>query len=112
MNTSDAVLITGEVYNACSGLFPGGIKDAYLYGSYARADYDGESDIDILLTVDAEEQEISRRRSEIAEVASMLSLKHDVTVSVTAKSFLQFNRYSSVLPFYKNILREGIRLTV
>lgn len=112
MNTSDAVLITGELYAACSKLFPGGIKDAYLYGSYARNDYNAESDVDILLTVDAEEREISCRRGAIAEVASMLSLKHDVTVSITAKPLVQFKKYSAVMPFYKNVLREGIRFAV
>lgn len=112
MNTSDAVIIAREVYNACSALFPGGIKDAYLYGSYARNDYDAESDVDILLTVNAEEYEISNRTRAIAEVASMFSLKHDVTVSVTAKPVIQFNRYSEVLPFYKNVLKEGIRFAV
>ena len=81
MCTADAGLIAREVYSECSKVFPGRIRDAYLYGSYARGDFDSESDIDILLTVDADSTEISRRRYDLAEITSSLSLKHDITVS-------------------------------
>ena len=109
MCTADAGLIAREVYSECSKVFPGRIHDAYLY---ARGDFDSESDIDILLTVDADSTEISRRRYDLAEITSSLSLKHDITVSVTAKPLSQFRQYSEVLPFYKNVLREGINYAV
>ena len=109
MSTSDAVSIVREVYNECRKIFPNGVHDAYLYGSYARGDFDNESDVDILLTIDADGMEISKRRKDLAEITSNLSLKHDVTVSVTAKPLQQFRQYSAVMPFYKNVLREGVR---
>lgn len=109
MSTLDAVSIVREVYNECSKIFPCGVHDAYLYGSYARGDFDSESDVDILLTIDADGVEIAKYRNALAEVTSDLSLKHDVTVSVTAKPLLQFRQYSAVMPFYKNVLQEGIR---
>ena len=46
---SQALTILGEVYQQCSQRFPCQIKDAYLYGSYARGDFHAESDVDILL---------------------------------------------------------------
>ena len=88
------------------------IKDAYLYGSYARGDFNENSDIDILLTVDATADEISRRRFDIAKIASALSLKYDITVSVTVKPYVQFEKYKSVLPFYINVISEGVRYAV
>ena len=105
----DAIDIVSEVYNACNGMFRNGIQDAFLYGSYARGDFDEESDVDILLTVDADPEELSLKRREVSGVSSDLSLKHDITVSVTVKPREQFYRYSDVLPFYRNVLREGIR---
>ena len=48
----------------------------------------------------------------LAEITSSLSLKNDITVSVTAKPLSQFRQYSEVLPFYKNVLREGINLSL
>ena len=58
--------ILHSVYHACSPIF-GRIHDAYLYGSYARGDFNPESDIDILLTVDLEQAEIAKHRNDVAK---------------------------------------------
>lgn len=108
-NQSQAISILGEVYTSCNPIFGNAIMDAYLYGSYARGDYHAESDIDILLAVDLEPEAISKLRNSVGIVTSELSLKHDITVSVTVKPMDQFKRYADVLPYYKNVLREGIR---
>ena len=86
--------ILHSVYHACSPIF-GRIHDAYLYGSYARGDFNPESDIDILLTVDLEQAEIAKHRNDVAKVTSRLSLEHDITVSVTVKPLEQFRRYQT-----------------
>ena len=108
-NKSQAIAILGEVYHASEQIFGNQIKDAYLYGSYARGDYHAESDIDILLIVDLTQEVISKYRYPVGLITSDLSLKHDVTVSVTVKAYDQFCRYADVLPYYKNVLGEGIR---
>lgn len=105
---NQAVRILGEVRRACDPVFGDLLKNAYLYGSYARGDYHAGSDIDILLTVDLEQPEISGYRNAVAAIASELSLRHDITVSVTVKSAEQFQKYANVLPFYKNVIQEGI----
>ncbi len=112
MNTPQAVSVVGEVYKECSKIFPWDIQDAFLYGSYARGDYDAESDIDVLLTVKADGEDIAQYRDSLAEISSDLSLKHDVTISITTKPLEQFLRYSGVVPFYRNVLQEGIRYAI
>ena len=108
-NQNQAITILGEVYSSCNPICENAIIDAYLYGSYARGDYHAESDIDILLTVNTSPEAISKFRNAIGRITSDLSLKYDVTVSVTVKPLEQFNRYVDVLPYYQNVLREGIR---
>lgn len=105
----ETIVILSEVYQRCHRVFSSRLREAYLYGSYARGDFDTESDVDILLTVDLHPVDISHYRNQIAAISSDMSLVHDVTVSITIKSFGHFHRYSSVLPFYKNVLTEGIR---
>lgn len=112
MIAADAASVVREVYDECKSIFPDAVHDAYLYGSYARGDFDAESDIDILLTVDADASEIAKRRYAIAALTSTLSLKHGVTVSVTAKPLSQFRRYAEVVPFYKNVMHEGINYAI
>jgi len=108
-NQNQAIAILGEVFTSCNPVFGNAIKDAILYGSYARGDYHAESDIDILLTVDLDAASVSKARNNIGIITSELSLKHDITISVTVKPLDQFVRYAEVLPYYKNVLREGIR---
>lgn len=106
---NQALYILYEVYNGCNVIFDGAIKEAYLYGSYARGDYHEESDIDILLVAEISQSEISSYRNSVALLTSELSLKYDITVSVAIKPLEQFRRFGDILPYYKNVLTEGIR---
>lgn len=108
-NRNQAISILNEVYKSCNPIFDNAIRDAFLYGSYARGDYHKESDVDILLTVDTSAEEISKCRNAVALITSELSLKNDVTVSVTIKPFEQFLKFADVQPFYKNVIKEGVR---
>lgn len=101
-----ALQILGEVYDACKRRFGCPIDAAYLYGSYARGDYHGDSDVDILLTVPTDD--LAGLRKIAASVTSQLSLRHDVTVSVAIKPTAQLKRYGDTLPYFRNVLKEGI----
>lgn len=105
---NEAIVIMHEVYAACKAIF-GEVKEAYLYGSYARGDYHNESDVDILVTVNRTQEEISDLTMDIAHISSELSLKHNVTVSIAVKPAEQFEMYRLALPYYSNVVREGIR---
>ena len=97
------------VYHACDPILGHSIHDAILYGSYARGDFTAESDIDILLTADLTQEQIASQQRAVSGVASALSLDCDVTVSVHVVPLAQFRRYADFLPFYQNVLKEGIR---
>ena len=103
-----AIKILSQVNAEGHAIF-GGVQDAYLYGSYARGDYTAESDIDILLTVNMDAASIARHRNTVAAMTSRLSLENDITVSVTVKPAAQFHQYAQILPYYCNVLKEGIR---
>lgn len=106
---NQAVGIMREVYQACLPIFSGNLMEGYLYGSFARGEQHPESDIDILLTVDLSPEAIGQFRRRVASVTSDLSLKHDITISVSVKSHRQFEKYAAVLPYYQNVIKEGIR---
>lgn len=108
-NKSQALSILGEAFNSGKNIFNNKVSDAYLYGSFARGDYHKYSDVDILVTVDMNAKELSHYRNSLASLNSELSLKHDVTVSITVKPLEHFKKYADVLPYYKNVLKEGVR---
>ena len=106
---SKAQTILKEVYDKCQQIYGTKLCNAYLYGSYARGDFDKDSDIDFLLTVDMDNPEKDNYFYDIAKLSNKLSLDYDVTVSITVKSQNHFLKYSDYLPFYANVLKEGIR---
>ena len=105
----DARKILKEVYEAAHELFGDKLRDVYLYGSYARGDFREDSDVDILVSVDLPPDELASFWRTFAHIGSEVSLENDVTVSIAWKSYDQFHRYSASLPYYRNVLREGIR---
>ncbi len=107
-NRNEALMILTEVLERSRSIFGSNLVNGYLYGSYARGDYDEESDVDILLTVDQSDEDIRMHNKSLAKIDSDLSLDHNVTVSVTVKPLEQFNRYAEISPFYKNVINEGI----
>ena len=100
--------IVKEVKNLCLELFKDKLCDVYLYGSYARGDYDTESDIDILLTLNLTDKQIHSYFNSICHIGSILSLKYDITVSINAVSIKRFIKFADDLPFYRNVITEGI----
>ena len=91
-------------------LFDESLHSVILYGSYARGDYDDESDIDIMVLVDIDESELPAFRSRIDALCGKLLFDFGIVVAITEKSAKQYYRYAETLPFYRNIKREGIRI--
>lgn len=84
--------------------------EVLLYGSYARGDYTEESDIDIVAIVDDDRMNVQNTLRQVWKDAADIGLEHDVIVSPLAIPLSEFQAYKDVLPLYKNIRREGIRI--
>ena len=89
-------------------LFPGRILSVTLFGSRARGNADPESDVDLLLIVDAESRPF---RSHLWQIASDVSLEYNLVISV--RVFAQ-DRWAETrrlrLPLYRAVTAEGIPL--
>ena len=92
-------------------LFGSKLKEVYLYGSYARGDYDDASDIDIVGIVDLNDEELSEATRKLTRTASDLNLEHDVMLSPTTIPAKHFYQYQDTLPYFRNILTDGVELT-
>nr|WP_281034170.1 nucleotidyltransferase domain-containing protein [Methanocaldococcus fervens] len=78
------------------------MKKVILFGSYARGDYNEESDIDILVIGDI-------KLDDIIDLVVDIMVKYGILINVIIKSENEFNklRYSS---FYSTILNEGVEI--
>ena len=85
--------------------FPG--AELVLFGSKARGDYRGFSDIDILILVDKEvDHEL---KDKIIEIAYDIELEHNIVFGLVIenKKSWRSSKYS-VMPLFQNIEREGV----
>ena len=88
------------------------LKKIILYGSYARGDFNKNSDIDIMILTDFTDKEIVEYRSKIAYIAYDIEYDNDfeITISPLVKNIDKFNYWLEALPFYMNVQKEGVVL--
>ena len=79
-----------------------------MYGSFARGDFDDESDIDFAAIVVGERQELQKKLEEVWDKASDIGLENDAVVSPVVIPYEEFLEYKDKLPYYHNIDKEGI----
>jgi len=81
------------------------LKNVILYGSWARGDATGESDIDLLIVLEGEVapgKEIDR----IIDIITEIDLKHGVLISAYPLSEKDYCTVNS--PLLLNVRKEGV----
>ena len=109
-NKSTLNKILDEVSRKVQELLSGSLRDIILYGSYARGDYDDESDIDIMVLADIADEERRTWRHEISLISSAVSLENDITVCIILCNKALFEEHLPILPFYQNVMNDGVTI--
>jgi uncharacterized protein len=104
--------ITTEIAGKAREIFGNALEQVILYGSYARGDYDNESDVDIMLLVNLPQESFGFYRREINKLSGRLSLDYDLTVSIKIKECNTIYKYKDSVPFYTNVQNEGVTIRV
>lgn len=87
------------------------VRQIIVYGSRARGDFHEDSDLDIIVLVDIRDSEtMVEQRRKMNLLASRFGLEHDIMISISVKQFDLFEFQKEYLPFYRNVINEGIQL--
>lgn len=79
-----------------------------LYGSVARGTQTVESDVDVALIMNG--QLDNQTEDKLSDFIVDMNLKYEKVFSVIDIDIKQFQNWENVLPFYKNVKKEGIVL--
>ena len=99
-----------SIIKAYNDEFGDSLVEILLFGSYARGDYNADSDIDIAGIVKGERADLQQKEKVIWKAANALGLEYDVIVSPIVIPYDEYEAYKNELPYYRNIMNEGIRL--
>ena len=99
-----------EFIQEVSKLLGNGFEKAILYGSYARGDYNENSDIDIMILVNLSDKQILQYENQIFDLAFEIEMNTVIDISPIIKNESEYEYWLDTLPFYKNISDEGVLL--
>lgn len=100
--------LIGQVNDQLKGKFGDKLDKVIVFGSFARGDYDHESDLDILALV--EDENPAKFNSEIVEFEVDLTIKYGVLPSIVIRNAGYFNENKDVIPFFRNVAKEGVQV--
>ncbi len=86
-------------------IYNGNLVKLILYGSYARGDFNSDSDIDLLVVLNEMEtpgKEIDR----MIDIINNINLKYNILISVFPITIAEYESLNS--PLLLNVRREGL----
>ncbi|MBQ8311783.1 MAG: nucleotidyltransferase domain-containing protein [Clostridia bacterium] len=102
--------IIAQLRERLANVFPQEQFDIILFGSYARHDADDESDIDVMFLVDSSRQTIQEKHWQIGEAAAEVLMDFGIVVSPIVENRAYYHANADLLPFFRNVQREGVRI--
>ena len=100
--------ILNKFISEVSELIGNRLKKVILYGSYARGDYRKNSDIDLMILTDFNDDELVEYRAKIRDLACDLELENDIIISPIVRNIEKYNNRINIIPFYMNVKKEGV----
>jgi predicted nucleotidyltransferase len=86
------------------------LSAVYLFGSVARGDYTSDSDIDVMLVLNMDDDEIRTTRSSLTRLAGDLDLDYNVLINKFSTSRDDFEAYKNSRILFYIVRKEGVLL--
>lgn len=95
-------------YKQLKELFGESLVKVILFGSYARGDYNKDSDIDVMVLVNVPPEQISEYADKVYDFTYDCEQEYDIEINPCIQNIDTYNHWKQVYPFFINIEREGI----
>lgn len=97
-----------ELVQGLTDIWGNNISMIILYGSVARGDATEESDVDIAIVVRSQMDDGTKRR--FLSWAADMDIRYERVFSIVDIQESNMKKWEDVLPFYRNVKKEGIVL--
>lgn len=102
-------LMQQYVSNVCD-IYGSHLRQVILYGSYARNEFNSESDIDIMILLNLSDMDIKKYRRRLSDMTFDFNMDYDVDIKPIAKNEEHYRKWVGNYPFYSNVDRDGVML--
>lgn len=99
-----------EYIERIKNIYGSHVKKVILFGSYARGDFNSESDIDIMILLDISDLEAKEYQTKLFDFTYDFNMDNDVEINPIAHSEELFLKWIDAYPFFNNINRDGVIL--
>jgi len=100
--------LLAELENHLKKMYRNKISKIILFGSYAKGDYEPDSDIDIMVLL--KNKDFERYSDELVMIVVELTAKYSILPSIMVECEKEFMKNIDIQSLYKNIENEGIEL--
>ncbi|MDY0082754.1 MAG: nucleotidyltransferase domain-containing protein [Ignavibacteriaceae bacterium] len=101
----DILELLNKVKTALKKLYKKNLIDIVLYGSYAKQEYNKDSDIDLLIILDKIES-VGKEIDKIVDATYDISLEYNTLISAIPITYEDYKNVKS--PLLINVRKEGI----
>ena len=102
--------LMGQYVAQVQKIYGSHLRKVILYGSYARGDFEQNSDVDIMILLDVSESDLKSYSQKLFYMTYDFNLDNDLDIKPIAKSEAHFIKWIENYPFYANIHKEGVIL--
>lgn len=107
---SDLNVLLQKIAEAYLNVYGETVVKIILYGSYARGTNDEQSDVDVVAIVDGERPELQKKLRKVWDIVNDLELRYETVLSPTVIPYEEFQQFKEIIPYYRNIEKEGVEI--
>ena len=96
--------------NELRNIYGDKLMNVTLFGSYARGDFTEESDIDIFVVVDLNDDAINALRKALVHLTFETNMEHDVDIAPIVMRLTEYHHWASAHPLLKDVQKDGVSL--
>ena len=103
-------VLLGSYRDAITEIFGEKLSRIVLFGSYARGDFNQNSDMDIMILADVQPEEISHYADLVYDITYDFEEKYGKEINPCVQSIKTYDQWKNAYPFFMNIEKDGVKI--